>query len=35
MAQPKKAVVLSGGGHGAYHIGVMEALVERGWMQDG
>ena len=36
MAQPKKALVLSGGGgRGAYHIGVLEALVERGWMQDG
>ncbi len=32
----KKALVLSGGGgRGAYHIGVIEALVERGWMQDG
>lgn len=32
----KKALVLSGGGaRGAYHIGVMEALVETGWMQDG
>jgi NTE family protein len=36
MTQPKKALVLSGGGgRGAYHIGVLEALVERGWMQDG
>ena len=36
MAQLKKALVLSGGGgRGAYHIGVLEALVERGWMQDG
>ena len=36
MAQPKKALVLSGGGgRGAYHIGVLEALVERGWMEDG
>src|SRR6266542_4084209 len=36
MAQPKKALVLSGGGgRGAYHIGVIEALVERGWMEDG
>jgi NTE family protein len=36
MAQPKKALVLSGGGgRGAYHIGVLEALVEHGWMQDG
>lgn len=32
----KKALVLSGGGgRGAYHIGVIEALVERGWIQDG
>jgi NTE family protein len=32
----KKALVLSGGGgRGAYHIGVIEALVELGWMQDG
>lgn len=32
----KKALVLSGGGgRGAYHIGVIEALVERGWMVDG
>jgi NTE family protein len=36
MAEPKKALVLSGGGgRGAYHIGVLEALVQRGWMQDG
>ncbi|HMP42259.1 MAG TPA: patatin-like phospholipase family protein [Roseiflexaceae bacterium] len=37
MPQPrKKALVLSGGGgRGAYHIGVIEALVERGWMTDG
>jgi len=36
MAQPKKALVLSGGGgRGAYHIGVLEALVEHGWMEDG
>src|SRR4051812_22832624 len=36
MAQPKKALVLSGGGgRGAYHIGVLEELVERGWMEDG
>ena len=36
MAPTKKALVLSGGGgRGAYHIGVVEALVERGWMQDG
>ena len=32
----KKALVLSGGGgRGAYHDGEIEALVERGWMQDG
>lgn len=32
----KKALVLSGGGgRGAYHIGVIEALVECGWMDDG
>jgi NTE family protein len=32
----KKALVLSGGGgRGAYHIGVLEALVARGWMEDG
>src|SRR5215207_6156414 len=36
MAQTKKALVLSGGGgRGAYHIGVLDALVERGWMEDG
>lgn len=36
MAPTKKALVLSGGGgRGAYHIGVLEALVEHGWMQDG
>ncbi|NNJ12508.1 patatin-like phospholipase family protein [Chloroflexales bacterium ZM16-3] len=36
MAERKKALVLSGGGaRGAYHIGVIEALVEAGWMQDG
>ncbi len=28
----KKALVLSGGGRGAYHVGVIEALVDRGWM---
>lgn len=34
--QSKKALVLSGGGgRGAYHIGVLEALVEHGWMPDG
>ncbi len=32
----KKVLVLSGGGaRGAYHVGVVEALVEAGWMQDG
>jgi NTE family protein len=32
----KKALVLSGGGgRGAYHVGVVQALVERGWMEDG
>jgi NTE family protein len=36
MAGKKKALVLSGGGaRGAYHIGVIEALVQAGWMQDG
>ncbi len=36
MAERKKALVLSGGGaRGAYHIGVIEALVEAGWMRDG
>jgi NTE family protein len=36
MARTKKALVLSGGGgRGAYHIGVLEALVEHGWMVDG
>jgi NTE family protein len=36
MAQTKKALVLSGGGgRGAYHIGVLDALVEHGWMIDG
>ncbi|HEU5014679.1 MAG TPA: patatin-like phospholipase family protein [Roseiflexaceae bacterium] len=36
MAASKKALVLSGGGgRGAYHIGVIEALVEQGWMEDG
>lgn len=36
MALLKKALVLSGGGgRGAYHVGVVEALVEQGWMQDG
>lgn len=32
----RKALVLSGGGgRGAYHVGVMDALIEQGWMQDG
>jgi predicted acylesterase/phospholipase RssA len=32
----KKALVLSGGGgRGAYHIGVIEALIEQGWIEDG
>jgi len=32
----KKALVLSGGGaRGAYHVGVIAALVELGWMEDG
>lgn len=32
----KKALVLSGGGgRGAYHVGVIQALVELGWMDDG
>lgn len=32
----KKALVLSGGGgRGAYHVGVLQALVERGWIVDG
>lgn len=36
MTQTKKALVLSGGGgRGAYHVGVIEALVEHGWMEDG
>lgn len=37
MGRPqKKALVLSGGGgRGAYHIGVIEALVEHGWIEDG
>ncbi|NJO04255.1 MAG: patatin-like phospholipase family protein [Chloroflexaceae bacterium] len=31
-----KALVLSGGGgRGAYHVGVIEALVEQGWIEDG
>ncbi len=36
MTPRKKALVLSGGGgRGAYHVGVIEALVEHGWMEDG
>jgi NTE family protein len=36
MAERKKALVLSGGGaRGAYHVGVIRALVEQGWMEDG
>jgi NTE family protein len=36
MMAVKKALVLSGGGaRGAYHIGVIEALVAAGWMADG
>lgn len=36
MRPRKKALVLSGGGgRGAYHVGVIEALVELGWMEDG
>lgn len=36
MLPTKKALVLSGGGgRGAYHIGVLRCLVERGWMEDG
>jgi NTE family protein len=32
----KKALVLSGGGgRGAYHVGVIAALVDLGWMEDG
>lgn len=32
----KKALVLSGGGgRGAYHVGVIRALIEQGWMADG
>ena len=32
----RKALVLSGGGgRGAYHVGVMQALIEKGWMEDG
>ena len=36
MISSKKALVLSGGGaRGAYHIGVIETLVQHGWMVDG
>jgi NTE family protein len=35
MAQKKALVLSGGGGRGAYHVGVIEALVEHGWMQDG
>jgi NTE family protein len=36
MTATKKALVLSGGGgRGAYHVGAIQALVERGWMADG
>ncbi|PDW03517.1 patatin-like phospholipase family protein [Candidatus Viridilinea mediisalina] len=36
MGERKKALVLSGGGaRGAYHVGVIRALVELGWMEDG
>ncbi len=36
MAPSKKALVLSGGGgRGAYHIGVLEALRDAGWLADG
>lgn len=36
MMPAKKALVLSGGGgRGAYHVGVIEALVAHGWMTDG
>lgn len=36
MSRVKKALVLSGGGgRGAYHVGVIETLVEQGWMEDG
>jgi NTE family protein len=32
----KRALVLSGGGaRGAYHVGVLEALIAHGWMEDG
>lgn len=36
MSLGKKALVLSGGGgRGAYHIGVLEALRDCGWLDDG
>lgn len=36
MGSQQKALILSGGGgRGAYHVGVIEALVEAGWMEDG
>ena len=35
MAKKKALVLSGGGGRGAYHVGVIEALVERGWMADG
>lgn len=36
MSRVRKALVFSGGGgRGAYHVGVIEALVEQGWMEDG
>ncbi|NJP07877.1 MAG: patatin-like phospholipase family protein [Chloroflexaceae bacterium] len=36
MQPTRKVLVLSGGGgRGAYHIGVIEALVEQGWIRDG
>jgi NTE family protein len=35
MAKKKALVLSGGGGRGAYHIGVLQALVERGWITDG
>jgi NTE family protein len=36
MTPTTRALVLSGGGgRGAYHVGVLEALVAHGWMEDG
>jgi NTE family protein len=36
MGNRKKALVLSGGGgRGAYHVGVLDALVRYGWLEDG